>query len=253
MSQHWILMAAAVVATLVVLHHDRREPFLPLLLAGLAAGGAAGGGAFAFMKSGAMWSKGPVPPNVVSVYKDFNFTGPRRDYPVGTIQNSLSHGKFGISALDSENDTYSSVVVPDGLQAVLFEHNDLRGRSVVLGPGRYPDLRQQNFDNLASSLKVIPANVAANEPVVKFYEHTGFKGRALNLFGLNRIPNLNAMSDIPDGRDNILSSVIVSPGYKVTVWKDVDFKGASTVLTTTASSLPAGWNDAISSLEVSRA
>lgn len=146
------LISACVVAVfLLIVHPTHRENF-PWLLAGLAAGGAGAGG-LGYMKSGAIWSSGSRPPNVVSFYKDVNFGGPRKDYPVGAVQNSLSKGKLGMG-VDKENDTYSSLQVPPGMQVQVWEHNDKKGATYVYGPGAYPNLNAQGFHDKISSLVV---------------------------------------------------------------------------------------------------
>lgn len=151
----------AIVALLVLKNHNNKEgfPFL-LALAGLG-GGAAGGGA-AFMKSGAIWSGGDRPANVVSFYKDTNFAGKRKDYPAGAVQNSLSKGKFGIGAIDKENDTYSSLQVPAGLQVQVWADNDAKGATYTFNAGDYPNLANYKFHDNISSLKVFATKSKCN-------------------------------------------------------------------------------------------
>lgn len=106
-----------------------------------------------FTKSGAKWSKGTKPGGVVSFYKDIQFGGGRKDYPPGTAQASLSKGVFGLG-LDKENDTYSSLQVPQGLNVQVWADNDYSGDNKVFPAGDYPDLRDHGFHDKISSLKV---------------------------------------------------------------------------------------------------
>jgi len=143
----------AILALLALKNHNNKEGF-PFLLAALGAGaGAAGGGGLAFMKSGAIWSGGDRPGNVVSFYKDTNFAGKRKDYLAGAVQNSLSKGKLG-TGIDKENDTYSSLQVPAGLQVQVWADNDAKGPTYTFGAGDYPNLNQYGFHDKISSLKV---------------------------------------------------------------------------------------------------
>jgi hypothetical protein len=132
-----ITLALALIAVFLLYAIDPKESFL----------------SYSFLKSGAKWSKGTAPGGVVSFYKDTFFSGPRKDYPVGTAQASLSKGVFGLG-LDKENDTYSSLQVPQGLNVQVWEHNDYVGNNRVFTAGDYPDLRQFGFHDNISSLKV---------------------------------------------------------------------------------------------------
>lgn len=153
-------VAAAVVALFMLLHHHTKDGFFPLLIAATAAGGAGAGG-LAFMNSGAKWSSGGRSANVVSFYKDTNFAGQRKDYPNGAVQNSLSKGKLGMG-LDKENDTYSSLQVPPGLQVQVWKDNDAKGETATFPPGSYSNLQQFGFHDNISSLKVTATSTKCN-------------------------------------------------------------------------------------------
>jgi len=104
---------------------------------------------------GAKWTSSGVilEPGHVRFYKDANFTGPFRDFPVGTLQRSLSKGFLG-TGLNKENDTYSSAVVPSGLKALAYEHNDFRGRTLTLYAGKHANLGAWGMNDTISSLRV---------------------------------------------------------------------------------------------------
>ena len=130
-------LALALVAAFLLYILDSKDSFL----------------SYSFLNSGAKWSKGTQPGGVVSFYKDTHFSGPRKDYPPGTAQGSLSKGVFGLG-LAKENDTYSSLQVPQGLNVQVWEHNNYVGNNKVFPAGTYPDLRQHGFHDNISSLKV---------------------------------------------------------------------------------------------------
>lgn len=242
-----LLLAALLAAFFALRFHE--EKFLPLL--GLGAAGA-GGAVGVMLKSGAKWSSGARDVSKVSFYKDKNFQGPRRDFGLGTVQNSLSKGYLR-SGVNKENDTYSSAIVPDGMEVVVYADNDLRGRSYVLKAGQHPDLGAYQFDDIISSFKIVSAGAGGGQPVVSFYEHENYKGKALNVFGDTQLPDLSAIPNI-DSRNDIISSVYITPGWKVHMFENPNFSGKYGWLTASATSLKAqGFNDNISSIKVERA
>ena len=125
----------------------REESFLPLL----ALPALAGAGAGVYLNSGAKWTKGDRDESSVSMFKDTNLVGPRRDFPVPHVQNSLSKGHLGVGIFNKENDTYSSMIVPKNTKVTLYADNDLKGKSVTLGPGEYRNLSAYGMhDNVSS-------------------------------------------------------------------------------------------------------
>lgn len=140
-----------------------KEGFPWLVLGAAAALGGGSAGALSFMKSGAVWSSGARPANVVSFYKDAYFQGPRKDYALGATQNSLSKGKFGVG-IEKENDTYSSLQVPLGLQVQVWADNDGKGKTATFTAGSYPNLATYGFHDNISSLKVTANATKCNPP-----------------------------------------------------------------------------------------
>ena len=244
----WALAITAVVALIFL--RIQKEPFLPLLLlGGAAAGGAGVGGAIVFQKllPGAKWSKGPRPANVVSFYMDANFKGPRRDFVLGSVQASLSKG-FA-RTLNKENDTYSSLQVPAGMVVQAYADNDFRGVSKVYPTGDYPSFG--DFNDTISSFKVLPAGTATNVPVALFYGDKNFKGKQMIVYGTGEYANLGS---VLDGRDNMISSVHVEPGYRVRVYAEPNFGGAEGIWTAGDIGFVGDyWNDQISSIRVEKA
>ena len=157
-----LIVVLAIAAVLRTPTHKEDFPFL--LVGALAAAGGAGAGGLSFMSSGAKWSSGARPGNVVSFYKDINFQGARKDYALGAVQNSLSKGKFGIGLYDKENDTYSSLQVPPGLQVQVWADNDAKGQMTTFTAGGYSNLGEFGFNDKISSLKVTANASKCNPP-----------------------------------------------------------------------------------------
>jgi hypothetical protein len=185
----------------------------------------------------------------VAVYQDTNFVGGFRKYVAGATQNSLSKGLFG-TGLFKENDTYSSILVPNGLQLTVFQDDGLKGANAVLGPGKYPNLAalpQGNWNDRISSLVVTPTgyNIA-----VTWYADKNFTGKKLQVYGAGDFGDLTKLSGI-DSRDNMFSSVQISPGFAVTFYDQPFFQGPSKTLTSGSyASFDSSWNDKISSFKV---
>lgn len=133
--------------------------FFPLLIplaGGIASGGAASGTKFAIGNSGAKWSAGERPSNMVSFYKDANFNGSRRDFPIDRhhIQDSLSKGHLGLG-LNKENDTYSSLIVPEGAVVIAYKDAGRKGGRMYFPPGQFPNLGN-GWNDVISSFEIIP-------------------------------------------------------------------------------------------------
>ena len=250
-----MLVLAAIAAGALLVHHAQLERFFPLLFAGLAAAGAGAGaaGTAVGFNPGAGWSTGAMPTNAVSFFRDPDFKGPRRDFAAGAEQRSLSAGFLRVSG--KENDTYSSVIVPPGLQVTIYKNNSFQGASAgPIKPGRYSSLAQFGLDNAVSSLKVSREGVPGGDAyVVRFYTDKNYGGKALNLGGEGGWPRLDVLTGI-DSRDNAISSAIVSPGFKAVFYPEPDFGGAPGVFTAGSYAYVGDyWNDKISSVKVERA
>jgi len=80
----------------------------------------------------------------VTVYEDCEFRGNSRALAIGDYRN--------VRELNLGNDAISSVAVPEGLELILYEHEDLRGDSTLIG-NNVPCLNS-TWNDQASSLKV---------------------------------------------------------------------------------------------------
>ena len=82
---------------------------------------------------------------ICTVWADANFSGTSVwFYP----------GEYGwLPVWNFPNDSMSSIKVPPGFKATLFDGKDFTGRSIDLVAGEYPNLKQQNFNDICSSMK----------------------------------------------------------------------------------------------------
>lgn len=81
----------------------------------------------------------------------------------------------------------------------------------------------------------------------RVFEHHSFEGRAAALEAGTYI----VLTDEQVG-DNVISSVRVPAGWKVTLFTDPDLKGRSLVLTTDLAHLDSEFNDKVSSIKVEK-
>jgi hypothetical protein len=83
---------------------------------------------------------------------------------------------------------------------------------------------------------------------VSMYQDLNYTGYGISLpVGDYTLTQLRAYGAINDD----LTSIKVTPGYKVTLYADDNFSGASTVITSDVSLLDGTWNDKVSSVKVS--
>lgn len=82
----------------------------------------------------------------ITLYKDDNYRGDSRHFESGSASN-LQHERF--------NDAASSVTIGGGSSWELCEDANFAGRCLTLGPGRYPSLHSQGFNDRISSLRQV--------------------------------------------------------------------------------------------------
>lgn len=200
---------------------------------------------FQSMLPGAQWTSQLRSNNVVSFYKDTNFRGGRRDFPVGTVQASLSKG-FLLTGINKENDSYSSVLVPEGMIVQTFADDNFGGAMKTYTTGSYPKL--DGFNDTISSLKVIPA--ASSLYPASFYSDANFQGLRLTM----RVGAYPMLATAGGSRDNMITSAHIEPGYRVKVYAEPNFGGAEGIWGPGDISYVGDyWNDKISSIKVEKA
>ena len=88
----------------------------------------------------------------VSFYDHVNFAGFEQRLAATDQKTTFNNPFFN-------HDVISSVKVPEGVTVTIFEHPDLKGRSLTLDPGEYKDLRIFGFNDVASSLEIKQNNL----------------------------------------------------------------------------------------------
>ncbi|WP_437675452.1 Vps62-related protein [Sorangium sp. So ce131] len=162
----------------------------------------------------------------VTLFSDSEYRGSQSTLSIGRYPSG-----FGIS-----NDALSSLKIPAGLKVTLCEHGNFEGRRCTLIRDT-PSLKGAN--DKTSSIIV----ERLTTPTVIVYSDSEFAGWSAE------VP-VGSHSSIPAGND-LVSSVIVPAGHRVTLYKDGPFKGDVRELTRDAASLD-GFNDAASSMIVDR-
>jgi hypothetical protein len=159
----------------------------------------------------------------VTIFESNNFTGRSQELAVGYTAGPLAIG----------NDVVSSVKVPAGLKVTLYEHGPGNGRTKVLtaDAASLPD-----FNDITSNILV------EELPAVWLYEHNNYGGRSQKL-----VIGYNA-GYLAVGND-VVSSVKVPAGLKVTLYEHAPGNGRVKILTADTPSLP-DFNDITSNVLV---
>jgi hypothetical protein len=175
----------------------------------------------------------------VTIYQQSNFQGLSQALAPGRYNDAL--GEFTIG-----NDVISSLQVPQGLVARLYEHSHFQGRFIDIANDT-PAINLFWNDRI-SSIIIYSANEqppAINEVVI--FEHSGYSGRAQILQ-----PGKYDLPFIELG-DNAVSSVLVPYGMLLTLYEHPDFQGAKMDIRNDIPALPLDFNDKASSLIVTEA
>ena len=198
--------------------------------------------------------------SVVTLYEHCNYKGYSVTLPVGA---------FGLSSLEAKgikNDDISSIRVTPGYKVDIFQDDRYRGAKRSL-EGNTSCLTTYGMNDKLSSIRVLerstssaprpttrpapaprPRSTTSNK-VATLYEHCNYKGYSVSLpvgaFNLSRLESKGAKNDD-------ISSIKVTPGYKVEVFQDTGYRGAKRSLEGNISCLSSyGMNDKLSSIRVS--
>jgi len=143
----------------------------------------------------------------VTVFEDPDYGGASKALPVG---------RHDLAGLGVRNDAISSIRVPAGLVALLFEHSGFTGKSVEL-TGDSPHLG--GFNDCTSSVIVAPRS-AQTGPCVTVYESRDYLGKSQRL-----PPGGYDLAQLGLANDS-LSSVKVPRGLRVVLYEHAGFGGA---------------------------
>jgi len=186
---------------------------------------------------------------VVIVYTDCNYKGLSAKLGVGDY-NLAQLKKFGLG-----NNEISAVKVPDGMSITVYENDFLRGDSASTG-GDVACIDSGDFANRITSVSVsgdgvaniaTPAKVAASGVTV--FTDCAYKGQSATLReGDYNNAQLNELGI----QNNSISALQVSDGYQVELFINDFQRGSSGTLSTNNPCLVGQYNDAISSMTVSK-
>ncbi|MBJ6360763.1 hypothetical protein ACFOQM_05510 [Paenibacillus sp. GCM10012307] len=171
----------------------------------------------------------------VTVYKDANFGGASQSFDVGFYDVGVLNSGVG-------NDAISSIRVAPGYRVTLYQNAKFSGDTYVV-KSDFSIL--SDFNDATSSLKVELIG-GPSLPVIA-YDHSPYGGMEQQF----DVGSYNVDSLVAGVGNDKISSIRVRPGYKVTLYKDGNFSGASRVLTADTYHLN-DFNDVVSSLKVEK-
>ena len=170
---------------------------------------------------------------MVIVYSD-NFSG---------AQHFIQPGNYTMGEFKIGNDELSSLKITPGMWALLFEHDNFTGRSLLLTEDASEDfMKGKEFNNATSSL--IIGSSATPQPVVTLFDND--RTTPLKKLTPGEYPVLDAANDK-------ISSLDIPRGLKVTLFENAGFEGHSLTITgseSAASLKQLGFNNIISSLRI---
>lgn len=166
-------------------------------------------------------------PERVIIYEHAFFNGAHKE---------LAPGEYRLDRLGLRNDTLSSVRVPTGWTAALYQHGAFNGDARVL-TGDTATL-DAAFDNQTSSIAI------ADGPRAIIYRHADFRGTAQMLR-----PGRYTATDLRIGNDQ-LTSLTVPEGWRVTLFQHADFSGMQRTYTQDARHVGGDFNDRTSAILV---
>jgi len=175
----------------------------------------------------------------VTIFQNPNFQGAPQALPKGRYNDALHQLSIG-------NDALSSLQVPPGLVARLYEHSHFQGRFIDIAKDT-PAI-DLFWNDRISSIIVYGADEQPpmiNEVVI--FEHSDYAGRSQVLK-----PGKYNQTFIELG-DDAVSSALVPYGMLLTLYENPDFLGASFEIRNDTPAVPLEWNDKASSLIVAEA
>lgn len=156
---------------------------------------------------------------------------------------SLTPGYYHVNQLGIDNDELSSVKLFADTWVLLFEHNNFKGRSILLTQDASADfIAGRRFDNLASSMIVGTSDIPL--PQVTLYRDNFANPLATLVPGEYLVL---------DNFDNQLSSIKIPRGLRVTLFEEVAFGGRAVTLNASVGDdflRTNKFDDAVSSIKV---
>jgi hypothetical protein len=169
-------------------------------------------------------------PLKATIYEHADFQGISKEVPIGS---------YGVSELGFPNDVLSSLKVPQGLKVTLYEHGIDLGRSKVFTADA--SWVGNDFNDTTSAIKVELLTLPLKATI---YEHANFQGISKEVpIGSYGVSELGFPNDV-------LSSLKVPQGLKVTLYEHGINLGRSKVFTADASWVGNDFNDTTSAIKV---
>ena len=176
---------------------------------------------------------------------------------------SYGNKNRGMDVVDFSKDNGAQVQLYDYLgnphqQFILYDCGEGYYQLVARNSGKVVEIPQSSkgngewikiFDNNGTHTQqwAVVENRYDEASAVTLYTDEGYKGKAVTLsegeYNLSRMGLYNQ-------KDNDMSSLKVTPGFKVTIYEDDNFNGKSKSYTASESFVGEEWNDKMSSLKV---
>ncbi len=187
--------------------------------------------------------------NSVIVYEHGGYRGDSSSLSTTT---SLSDTKNDIDMHDS----ISSLKVPAGLCAIMFENIGWEGSVKFFPQGDYPDLGSYGFNDKISSLHIINSSACNDSDLTVMYRHINFSGPGTSFpigFSTRKLNCRDTCNPYHFNRDynDDFTSVKIGSNACLIAYKDVNFAGTSKQFNENVNSLGNySFNDTISSVVV---
>lgn len=176
---------------------------------------------------------------------------------------SYGNKKRGMDVVDSSKKNEAQVQLYDYLgnphqQFILYDCGEGYYQLVARNSGKVVEIPQSSkengewikiYDNNGTHTQqwAVVENRCNEAPAVTLYTDRDYKGKAVTLskgqYNLSQMGLYNL-------KDNDMSSLKVTPGFKVTIYADDNFQGTSKSYIASESFVGADWNDKMSSLTV---
>ena len=176
---------------------------------------------------------------------------------------SYGNKNRGMDVADFSKDNGAQVQLYDYLgnphqQFILYDCGEGYYQLVARNSGKVVEIPQSSkgngewikiYDNNGTPTQqwAVVENRCNEAPAVTLYTDANYEGKAVTLsegeYNLSRMGLYNL-------KDNDMSSLKVTPGFKVTIYEDDNFNGKSKSYTASESNVGAEWNDKMSSLKV---
>jgi hypothetical protein len=172
----------------------------------------------------------------VTIYQDPQFTGVSQSLPKGRYNDALGELAIG-------NDTLSSLQVPPGLVARLYEHSHFQGRFIDIKEDT-PDISQFWHDRTSSIVIYEETDPTPSTNQVIVFEHSDYGGASQILE-----PGKYNLGQVLIG-DKRLSSALVPYGMVLKLFDQPDFGGVSFEIRNDTPAISLEWNDRATSIIV---